>query len=385
MAETKQYVLGRGRLYFARFKDGTQEPDGFLYFGNTPEFSLTIESEDLPHYDADEGVREEDDSVTLEVTRTGSLVTDNINPENVALFLLGSSSALVQAPVGSTTEVIEGVKAGYSYELGQDDVTNPSGYAGVATAGFSVSLGSGGTPAAATATVLIDTGNAAGADTVEINGRTYTFVGVLSGPDQVKIGGSEVDTAANLANAITGGGTPGTDYSMGMVPNTDVSANAGGSATVTLTALVPGTVGNALTLSASGVNLVVSGATFSGGTGTALLPQVDYTMDFDAGVLTLTNNGAVTDGDDISVTYAVRGSTRTVVLSGNQPVEGALMFVTKNPKGPDSKLRMAWVKLSPNGDYNLKGDEWQQIPLTVRVMKREGQPAFRRDGKPVYA
>lgn len=383
MAKTKQYVLGRGKLYFARFKQGTQEPDGFLYFGNTPEFSLTIESEDLPHYDADEGVREEDDSVTLEVTRTGTLVTDNINPENVALFLLGSSDALVQSPVAPQTETISDLKAGHTYELGQDDNTNPSGYAGIDPAGFSVSIGA---VAASTGTVTVQVGNAQDADTVTVGGRTYTFVALVAGPNQVLIGNDESTSAANLANAINGsGGTAGTDYSSGIIPHAEVTAAAVAGA-VTLTAIVPGSDGDNIALSVSGANLQVSGANLSGGTGTGLQPKVDYNMDFDAGLLSFVDDSAVAvEGATVTVTYGVLGSTRSVVLSGNQPVEGALIFASKNPKGPDSKLRMGWVKLSPNGDYNLKGDEWQQIPLTVRVMKAEGQPAFRRDGKPVYA
>lgn len=384
MAQTKQYVLGRGKLFFARFKEGTQEPDGFLYFGNTPEFSLTIESEDLPHYNADEGVREEDDSVTLEVTRTGTLVTDNINPENVALFLLGSSTALVQAPVASQTIALSDIKAGHSYELGQDDITNPTGFAGIDPSTFAVTIGAA---AAATGTITISGGVPTAADTVAVGDRTYTFVSVVAGANQVLIGVDADATGANLANAINGtGGTAGTDYSSGIIPHADVSASAVAGA-VTVTAKIPGTDGNAIVLTAAADNTAVSGGgTLAGGTGTVLVEKVDYTMDFDAGFLSFVDGSAhAVDGASVNVTFTVRGSSRSVVLSGNQPVEGALVFVTKNPKGPDSKLRMGWVKLSPNGDYNLKGDEWQQIPLTVRVMKPENQPAFRRDGKPVYA
>jgi hypothetical protein len=46
---------------------------------------------------------------------------------------------------------------------------------------------------------------------------------------------------------------------------------------------------------------------------------------------------------------------------------------------------LPYVKLSPNGDYALKGDEWQQIPLSIEVLKASGKEAIYRDGVPAYA
>src|SRR5690606_24730438 len=94
--DMKNYTLGRGKLYFARFLAGTQIPDGFAYFGNTPEFNLTIESEVLDHFSSDEGIREKDDSIPLQVNRTGSLITDNIAVRNIALFYFGDDSIVTQ-------------------------------------------------------------------------------------------------------------------------------------------------------------------------------------------------------------------------------------------------------------------------------------------------
>lgn len=256
------YTLGRGKLHFSRFKTGTQTPEGYRYFGNTPEFNLTIESQDLEHYSSDEGIRELDDSVPLEVNRTGSLITDNIDSENVALFFFGSAATLTQASVVSDTETLSSIIAGRSYVLGVSS-SNPAGYMGIDTSGFSVD--------------------------------------------------------------VSGGGS----------------------------ALVDGT---------------------------------DYTMDFDTGVLTFLEGSALAvDGEDIDVTYAVAGSTRDRVISGSSPVEGALMFVSKNPKGTDNVFKMPYVKLAPNGDYALKGDDWQQIPLSISILKPDVGEAIYRDGLPAYS
>lgn len=260
LTDTKQYVLGRGKVYFSRFEPGTQEPKHWLYMGNTPEFNLTIESEDLAHSNADEGVREEDDSVTLETMRSLSLVTDNVSPENVALAFLGEASLVTQTVVAAADETITDVKLGYSYQLGVTD-GNEEGFMGINETGFEVVVGS--------------------------------------------------DTLA-----------------------------AG----------------------------------------------IDYDMDFDTGLLTLKLTAVdVATGDDIVVTRAVRASTRTRVVTGNTQVEGALRFVAKNAKGPNSVFFMPYVKLSPNGDIALKGDDWQSIPLQGKVLKLEGRDAILRDGYPVYA
>lgn len=259
---TKNYTLGRGKVHFSRFKTGTQVPAGFFYIGNTPEFNLTIESVTLDHFSSDEGIREKDDSVPLEVTRTGSLITDNIDPKNVALFFFGEESTVTQATVASSTETLEKIKAGHSYKLGVT-TNNPTGYFGIDTVGFDVK--------------------------------------------------------------VSGGGTT----------------------------LVAGT---------------------------------DYEMNYDTGILTfLEGSTLAVDGADIDVTFAVKASTRSRVISGSEPVEGAMMYIAFNPKGKNFDYYLPYVKITPNGDYALKGDEWQRIPFTIEALKPASGEAIYMDGRPVYS
>lgn len=261
---SNNYTLGRGEIHFARFQSGTKTPDGFRYIGNTPEFNMTIEDEQLDHYNSDAGVREKDDSMSLEVNRSGSLITDNISPENVALFFFGAASTVTQSAASAEEDTFSDIKAGHSYKLGST-TSNPAGYFG------------------------IDEG---GTITVEDDEST---------------------------------------------PNT----------------LTEGT---------------------------------DFEIDYDNGIITfLEGSTLAVDGANITVTYDVAGSTRERVLSGNQPVEGAMMYKTKNPKGTDSLFYLPWVKVRPNGDYALKGDDWQQIPLTIEILKPTDQEAIYRDGKPVLS
>jgi hypothetical protein len=377
---TKNYTLGRGKIHFSRFKTNTQVPSGFFYIGNTPEFNLTIESETLDHFDSDEGVREKDDSVPLETTRTGSLITDNIDPKNVALFFFGEASTVTQITSSAQNETLEDVIAGHSYKLGIS-ASNPTGYFGISQAGFNVSL-AGQTLVAATGTLTFS-GTGTDGDTITIGDITYTLRATPAAAYDVDIGATASDTGDNLEAAIMGTGTPGTEYGIGTVAHPDVSAS-NTTGTVTVTALVTGTAGNSIATSEVGSGASWGGATLSAGTGTSYIEGTDYTMNYDVGLLSFVDGGAITSGVDVEVDYVVAGHTRDRVISGSQPVEGAMMYVAFNPKGKNFDYYLPYVKITPNGDYALKGDEWQQIPFTIEALKPTNGDAIYMDGRPVY-
>lgn len=255
----QNYTLGRGKVYFGRFAEGATEPTGFRYIGNTPEFNLTIEDETLDHYSSDKGIREKDDSVPLEVNRSGSMTCDNIVVDNVALFFFGTTSAITTSALTSQSENLSGVVAGMSYQIGLT-VSNPVGIRGVENV------------------------------TVESNpaGTTYTL-------------------------------------------------------------------------------------------------NTDYRLDADRGMVEIIDGGAITDGDDITVNYDIAASTSTRVISGSAPVEGAMRFIAANPKGADFDYFFPYVKITPNGDYALKGDEWQTIPFSLEILKQGDKDAIYMDGKPAYS
>lgn len=258
---TNNYTLGRGKVHFGRFRDGTRLPDGLRYIGNTPELNLTIETEELDHFSSDYGIREKDDSVSLEVNRTGSLITDNIDPENVALFFFGERQSLVQAASASESDTFEAAIPGLSYQLGVSE-TNLTGYSGV--------------------------------------------------------------------------------------ENVTVTADPDGAATV-------------------------------------LTVDVDYKLHANLGMIEMLSSANWNSGDDIGVAYDVRSSTRDRVISGSAAVEGYMLYEAKNPKGKQFNYRMPHIRVSPNGDFALKGDEWQQLPLSIEILKPTTGDAIYMDGEPVFA
>lgn len=123
--ETKQHTYGSGEISFARFLPNTQTPGAFRYLGNTPEFTLSAEQEKLEHFDADHGVRYKDDSVTTSQTMSGTIVTDNINQENVALFFTGTAGIITQASAASQVMNVAAIQFG-TYVMGVTDA-KPTG------------------------------------------------------------------------------------------------------------------------------------------------------------------------------------------------------------------------------------------------------------------
>jgi hypothetical protein len=251
------YTLGRGKLYFSRFQPATQVPSFWRYMGNSPEFNLTIESETLEHTNSDAGINEVDDSVPLKVTRTGSLVVDDIQAENVALFFFGTVDVLTTVSAAGQTENFAGVLKGMFYQIGITP-TNPVGIRGV------------------------------------------TAVTVTSNP-------------------------PGTTYVLG----------------------------------------------------------TDYRLDADRGMIEIIDTGSIPAASDIIVNYGVAASSQERILSGSEPVEGAMRYLENNPRGIDRDMFLPFVKITPNGDLSLKGDEWRQIPFSLEALKPTQAEAIYINGKPV--
>lgn len=274
-ASNNNYALGRGEIHFARYFTGTNNPKGERYIGNSPEFSLTIEQEVLDHFSSDHGIREKDESIALQVNRTGSFTTDNIVPDNVALFFFGEKTTVVEAGGVITAELLVEVEQGLTYQLGLSD-SRPAG-----------------------------------------------AKGILGDADEDSNSGS-VDPVvydANDSNSVTQPFTLGTDY----------------------------------------------------------------TIDHQLGRLYVVPGGNITEGMTLAVTYTIKASTYSRVISGSQPVEGAMRYIAFNPTGDDIDYYFPYVKVSPNGDYALKSDEWQAIPFNVEILKLGTREAIYADGRPAFA
>lgn len=119
------------------------------------------------------------------------------------------------------------------------------------------------------------------------------------------------------------------------------------------------------------------------GFATTVTQSGNYQVDEVLGRVYIEANAPGIDGVDVQFTYDVAASTRSRVVSGSQAIYGSLHFVADNPKGENRDYFYPYVKLSPDGDYNLKGDEWQQIGFTFEVLKKASNvEAVYVDGRP---
>ena len=261
--ETQKYTLGRGEVYFNKFKPGTNIGEGERYLGNTPEYSLTNEVETLDHFNADRGLREKDESVLLEISSSGSMNCDNISGENVALFFLGNLLTKSSTSVTAQKEVFTNWKRGLTLQLGTTDAT-PTGVRKVSN---------------------------------------------------VKVGKAEKSATLNLTG--------------------DISA-------------IPG------------VTIVDAAG--------------NYEVDLELGRLYLEPTSTEINGDiKLVVQFDVAAQSREMVISSNDVVQGSLRFVSHNAKGENKDYFFPKVTLSPDGDYNLKGDDWQSMGFTFEALKLQGR------------
>lgn len=109
---------------------------------------------------------------------------------------------------------------------------------------------------------------AANNETVVIGGQTYTFKTALTAPttaNEVLLGVSASASLDNLIAAINKAAGGGTTYGSATVANAYVTAAAGAGDTVVLTAIEPGTVGNAIATTETGGDLSFGASTLTGG------------------------------------------------------------------------------------------------------------------------
>lgn len=250
MARAKNYTLGRGKLF-------VDLGDGEFYIGNTTSMTISGDEEVLQHFDSDEGIREQDDEAPLSDTVSIGFTTDDIQPENLAMFIKGEVTTLATLAAADQTETIT-VKRGRHYQLGTSDA-HPSGLRA-------------------------------------ISGLT------------AKIGAVAVNAAGNFI----------VDEGLGRVYILEDAAD-------------------------------------------------------------------IDDEDDVIFTYDVDASTRSIIISKNEKAYGALRYVSANPKGPDRDHFFPRVSITADGDYELKGDEWQNMSFSGAALKVPNRAKHYIDGRAVVA
>lgn len=174
--EQQKYTFGKGRVYASLIVNGVKSRSR-RYLGNSPQFNLSVESEKQDHINSDEGINQIDDSVITQITRTGTLVLDNINDENLALHQLATISDFEQVGDPVIGEALGQAEPAMTYQLGETE-DNPIGVRNVSS--VTVTVGPAGT--SSTATEGVDyTLNA------ELGNITIIEGGVIDGQTEVEV------------------------------------------------------------------------------------------------------------------------------------------------------------------------------------------------------
>lgn len=71
------------------------------------------------------------------------------------------------------------------------------------------------------------------------------------------------------------------------------------------------------------------------------------------------------------VQYDVNAQSRTQIIGKSNMIYGSLRFISDNPVGSQKDYFFPKVALQPDGDYALKGDDWQVMSFTFRAMQRD--------------
>jgi len=132
---SENYVMGRGEVHFAPFLPGTKtlpQGGGYRFLGNVPTFTLGVTSDKYEHFRSTRGVKEKDLTVILQTNRSATIEAEDIIPDNLQFFFLGSTSNVAQATTSSLTESFTDVVPGRRYFVGVTG-NNPTGYRNLTT------------------------------------------------------------------------------------------------------------------------------------------------------------------------------------------------------------------------------------------------------------
>lgn len=257
----ENYKIGRGEFMFSLFVDPlTRVERGFLPFGNCPGGTFNRTVERIEHMSSMTGVKTKDFSQIVSSTMAGSVTTDEVSANSMAMFLGGTAADVSFTSGTGVTSVFNAYK-GATYQLGVT-ASRPNGL------------------------------------------------------QQIK---------STPAVTVTGGAGGSTSYTAG----------------------------------------------------------TDYTIDYERGTITFLLGGTITDGGQVTVTYSHDAYSRFQINSGAIEIEGALRFYDRAEFGQRMDWYLPWVKLTPNGDVNLIGDELTSISWNVEVLRKGTMAEAYIAGKPI--
>lgn len=100
-----EYQLGGGKVFMAELATGGL-PKTYRKVGNTPEFTVTVNTESYEHSSTQEGAPAQDLSVIIDSGGSITFTLENFSAENLALFLLGEASDYVNPGIAGFADAV---------------------------------------------------------------------------------------------------------------------------------------------------------------------------------------------------------------------------------------------------------------------------------------
>jgi len=121
------------------------------------------------------------------------------------------------------------------------------------------------------------------------------------------------------------------------------------------------------------------------GYATDVVAAGNFQVDAELGRVYIEADAPDINGIDVQFTFDTDASSREQIVSSSDSIYGGLRFIATNPKGKNRDYYFPYVKLSPDGDYALKGEEWMQIGFTFEILKKGSLESCYVDGRPTVA
>ncbi len=196
----------------------------------------------------------------------------------------------------------------------------------------------------------------------------------------IRVKDDEIETSFSLGGRVTTDNLSKENWTAFLMGTTSSFTMTSGSAVAeTINPVAFGTYQLGVTTpNPSGARLITSVVVTNGGT--TYVAGTDYLVDLAAAAITFIPGGTLVAGGSVTVTYSRTASTREQIVSGNIVQSGALHFKSFNPAGPRRDVLMPYVKLRPEGDLALKGEDWLTMSFNIGVLRKGGLASVYVDG-----
>lgn len=312
----ENYTLGRGMLYWDPWDSTNLRYEGERALGNAPEISINMNATFLDHYSSMSGFKSKDKTVVNELAPQITFALDELVSDNWQMLVFGNKTEVTQSADDSNTLVIASPLKDRYYDLGKRAIASTRITHGTVTGGpFQVgeTVRNAAAPNNATATV------------VEV-GATWLIV------KDVAVNGS--GTAFAASDTLTG-------------------ATSSATATASTGAVV--------------VSGLVSLKTTSGST---YYTSTDFTVDAVSGRIYFPTTSTIVEGTSLTANFGVAASTYskiTALTAVGQ--DGKIRYVSDNPVGGSYEMIIWKVRIKPNGDTALIGDDWARLPFQGDILR----------------